>query len=317
MKKRIISLLLLLSLCISLAVPGFAASKPSIEIVRTYFSTNSVGGVSPTIEYCNNSSKTIKYIYFYMTPYNAVNDPVQCTISGYSQKIGKLTGPISPYAPIQADDHEYTNKRYDDTNPFKSYKSTYYSIIDNHRDYFVDIDKYGNYFTYNYGSKNGGYTYLTDNEVANYVYKSHSASFDCMWYNGTITNFKVTKAIVEFMDGTKETISSSKLYGSKYNHVLENKPFLTTVSQYADVYNYKDYMEYNTDLAETFGDNQKALFEHFITCGMKEGRRASADFDLTTYKTNNPDLIDVFGNDNVKYYEHYISSGKTEGRKAT
>lgn len=329
MKKRVISLLLLLSLCISLSVPGFAASEPAIEIVDTYFRRNSVGGVSPTIEYCNNSSKTIKYIYFYMTPYNAVDDPVKCTISGSSQMIGKLTGPIKPSEPIATQGSLLLDKYgdLDDSSPFKKYMNTHYSINSglnsSGRPYshYIRADQHGNYFVYDYVNHGNGYvyeyTYLTENEVSNYVYKECSATFDCMWYNGTITKFKVTKAIVEFMDGTKETVSGSKLYGSKYNHVLENKPFLTTVSQYADVYNYKDYMAYNTDLAETFGDNQKALFEHFITYGMKDGRQASADFDLNAYKTNNPDLVEAFGDDNVKYYEHYISNGKAEGRKAT
>ena len=64
------------------------------------------------------------------------------------------------------------------------------------------------------------------------------------------------------------------------------------------------------------GANQKALFEHFVTNGMKEGRQGSSEFNLNTYKANNPDLVAAFGDDNVKYYEHYISSGKAEGRIA-
>ena len=45
------------------------------------------------------------------------------------------------------------------------------------------------------------------------------------------------------MDGSKQTISESQLYGEKYNHILEGTPFLTVVNQYAAVYNYKDYMQ--------------------------------------------------------------------------
>ena len=69
-------------------------------------------------------------------------------------------------------------------------------------------------------------------------------------------------------------------------------------------------------LAAQYGANQKALFEHFVTSGMKEGRQANSKFNLSAYKANNPDLVSVFGDDNAKYYEHYISSGKAEGRKA-
>ena len=82
------------------------------------------------------------------------------------------------------------------------------------------------------------------------------------------------------------------------------------------MYSYSDYVKYNPDLAAAFGDNQKALFEHFINNGMKEGRQASSEFNLAAYKANNPDLVSIFGDDNAKYYEHYISSGKAEGRKA-
>lgn len=69
-------------------------------------------------------------------------------------------------------------------------------------------------------------------------------------------------------------------------------------------------------MAATFSDNQKALFEHFINSGMKEGRQGSSQFNLAAYKANNPDLVALFGDDNVKYYEHYMAGGKAEGRKA-
>lgn len=82
------------------------------------------------------------------------------------------------------------------------------------------------------------------------------------------------------------------------------------------LYNYQDYLRLNPDLADIIGTNQKALFEHFISSGMKEGRQGSMGFNLSAYKANNPDLVAVFGDDNVKYYEHYISQGRAEGRVA-
>ena len=97
---------------------------------------------------------------------------------------------------------------------------------------------------------------------------------------------------------------------------FQNPPFAQQLAQYQAVYNYQDYLKLNPDLADAFGANQKALFEHFVTNGMKEGRQGSSEFNLNTYKANNPDLVAAFGDDNVKYYEHYISSGKAEGRIA-
>lgn len=91
---------------------------------------------------------------------------------------------------------------------------------------------------------------------------------------------------------------------------------MAQLSKYSAVYSYSDYVKYNPDLAAAFGDNQKALFEHFINSGMKEGRQGSSQFNLAVYKANNPDLVALFGDDNVKYYEHYMAGGKDEGRKA-
>lgn len=114
--------------------------------------------------------------------------------------------------------------------------------------------------------------------------------------------------------GTKETIYHPN---SKYQGMtLQNPPFYQQLAQYQAVYNYQDYLTYNPDLAALYGADQKKLFDHFVTSGMKEGRRGSSGFDLNTYKANNPELVAMFGDDNVKYYEHYIANGKAEGRIA-
>ena len=49
---------------------------------------------------------------------------------------------------------------------------------------------------------------------------------------------------------------------------------------------------------------------------MREGRQASANFNLSAYKNNYSDLRQAFGDDNVAYYNHYIATGMKEGRKA-
>lgn len=324
MKKKILALLLTVALCLSLAVPCFAASKPAIELTRTELDKNSVGGASPTVYYCNNSSKTIKYITWYMTPYNAVGDAVRCSVRGYSQARGLTTGPIEPYhLDIPSSPKLFNDKSVDQDGPFAYIDDlTFYYInngevksIDNLCDIY--IDKYNQPFVRNYNSGTSNYaTYLTEDEIKNAAYKLELSYFDCLWYNSTIRDFRVNKAVVEFMDGTKQTVSSSQLYGERYHHTLKNKPFVDIVNQYSSVYNYKDYIKYNSDLAAVFGDNQKALFEHFINNGIKEGRQASSEFNLAAYKANNPDLVALFGDDNIKYYEHYMAGGKAEGRVA-
>lgn len=84
---------------------------------------------------------------------------------------------------------------------------------------------------------------------------------------------------------------------------------------YGYVFNPSYYAEY-TDLRNAFGYNDKKLFEHFCTYGMKEGRQASANFNLQAYKNNNIGLVKEYGNNNPLYYEHYCRFGYNEGRKA-
>ena len=320
MNHKFFTALLTGILCFLFVPTCFAASRPVLEITNTEFRTNSVGGVTVDIDYSNNSNKTIKYITWYMTPYNAVGDAVRCSVRGYSQVTGKTTGPIDPFS-VKVDTTEklYSNPHSNSENPFESsYRYTQYYINSGIGTYGTVIqntvyaDRYNNLFV----KQGNDYLYLTDSEITNDLYSYQRAIFECAWYNGTIRSFKVNKAVVEFMDGSKQTVSEKQLYSEKYNHVLQGKPFLGALVQYASVYNYKDYMKYNPDLAATFSDNQKALFEHFINNGMKEGRQANSKFNLSAYKANNPDLVSIFGDDNVKYYEHYISCGKAEGRIA-
>ena len=53
---------------------------------------NSAGGVDMRIAWENTSSKTIKYIYFTVEAYNAVDDKVYCEIGDYNEFEGYATG---------------------------------------------------------------------------------------------------------------------------------------------------------------------------------------------------------------------------------
>lgn len=72
-------------------------ARSLIRVIRLYTSEpNSVGGVDLHIIWRNNSNKTIKYIRFSVTPYNAVGDPQSSEIGGTSSINAKVTGPINP-----------------------------------------------------------------------------------------------------------------------------------------------------------------------------------------------------------------------------
>lgn len=319
MKKKFLALLVVVAAVLTFSCTAFAA-KPSIEIMVTRVQVNSVGGVSPSIGYRNNSGKTIKYIDFTMVPYNAVGDAVSCTIRGYSSAVGEVTGPIEPFA-IDTDStlHTITKVGMKDSNPFKTYRELThnYTINDGKNSIWpVYVDQYGNCYVENlWADAMQGQTYLTDDEIQNATYL-RTDSWDCLWYNSTIKSFKVTKAVVIYMDGSKQTLSQSELYSGHFQTSLTYEPYFKMLEKYAAVYDYQYYKANNPDLAAMYGDNQWKYLEHFINSGMKEGRQGNAEFNLAAYKQNNQDLIPALGDDNQKYYEHYIAGGKAEGRKA-
>ncbi len=82
------------------------------------------------------------------------------------------------------------------------------------------------------------------------------------------------------------------------------------------VFSSADYAALNPDLAAAGIVSEEQLKNHFLLCGMKEGRTASKDFVLEVYKAKNPDLFSAFGHDNISYYMHYINCGKAENRIA-
>jgi len=70
------------------------------------------------------------------------------------------------------------------------------------------------------------------------------------------------------------------------------------------------------DLRNAFGEDKKKYVKHFIQYGLKEGRRASNEFDPFFYKNNYGDLQNAFGGNMKEYYKHYLTYGRNEGRQA-
>ena len=83
---------------------------------------------------------------------------------------------------------------------------------------------------------------------------------------------------------------------------------------YAPVYDFEFYVNYNQDLTPVFGNNPQGALNHFVNYGMAEGRRANASFDVYAYRASYGDLPAVFGDDLKAYYLHYINYGLSEGR---
>lgn len=93
----------------------------------------------------------------------------------------------------------------------------------------------------------------------------------------------------------------------------ENK---TPTIDISAVFSAEEYATLNPDLASAGITSEEQLRNHFLLCGMKEGRVAKKDFNLAVYKAKNPDLVSAFGDDNASYYMHYINCGHAENRVA-
>lgn len=80
------------------------------------------------------------------------------------------------------------------------------------------------------------------------------------------------------------------------------------------IFDARYYADHNPDLYQAYGYDEAQLQNHFLTCGMKEGRQACETFQVSVYKDNNPDLVQAYGDDWPSYYNHYVTCGHGEGR---
>ena len=85
---------------------------------------------------------------------------------------------------------------------------------------------------------------------------------------------------------------------------------------YAPVFDATYYAGRYKDLKVEFGNDAAALFRHFITYGMNEGRQAIDTFNVQAYKARYLDLQKTFGENLSMYYRHYIQFGQKEKRNA-
>lgn len=107
-----------------------------------------------------------------------------------------------------------------------------------------------------------------------------------------------------------DLIQHYKNFGYRENRIAEINSDKKLV-----VFDYEEYANLNNDLKQTFGNNKDALYKHWITNGIKEGRQASSIFNVKYYLENNLDLKTSFGNDYVLAYKHFLETGINEERK--
>lgn len=97
--------------------------------------------------------------------------------------------------------------------------------------------------------------------------------------------------------------------------LIENEDFsfdgINYLPVFDPVYYYYSYSDvWNLDLSDV-----EAIFNHFITIGMQQGRKASQSFSPIEYKKKNEDVRLAIGEDWKEYYLHYLIYGINENRQ--
>lgn len=149
----------------------------------------------------------------------------------------------------------------------------------------------------NYHYHCGGYpAHLHENGVCPYAGTTNATNTT----NNSVASNKNGNNNSQFTTTTNNTKAPEvKISDTSYDNVAFNALYYATN---------------NSDVYEACGDDAKALYNHFISSGIVEGRQSSKQFSIFVYRDNNEDLIDAFGDDLIKYYNHFIEYGYNENR---
>lgn len=114
------------------------------------------------------------------------------------------------------------------------------------------------------------------------------------------------------------TYSSIAGYG-RPNYDAEETGLVHNGYDYSYVFDASYYNALYPDLRKNLLVTETQLFNHFLSNGIKESRRAKETFYILVYKNakENEDLRKAFGtgdSDNIKYINHYIQYGRNENR---
>lgn len=85
-------------------------------------------------------------------------------------------------------------------------------------------------------------------------------------------------------------------------------------SHVRDIFDAQFYRNTYPDVDAAFGDDEQALFKHFMMFGLKEGRIGSPILNIAMYRSLYPDLAAAFGDNWDLYVLHYFRFGIAEGR---
>lgn len=159
---------------------------------------------------------------------------------------------------------------------------------------------------------------LTDNSTGKDIYNTDWSKDNCylLYDVKANTSYTAYSEIDNNGDGKAEAQKEVLLTG-----LNPGKKTGKTIYQgvdYSSVYNFNYYVENHPDLYNVYRNNPDGAIEHFVICGMNEGRQANDSFDVKSYRNRYAGLRLTYGWDDLpKYYMHYIEYGKSEGRDAS
>lgn len=139
--------------------------------------------------------------------------------------------------------------------------------------------------------------------MKNYFYKSIKGKF--------IVVMSVLAIVLTVFTGNMLNVQAS---GLEENLYFDEMNLYGASNPYEAVFDAAFYANTYPDVKAAFGTNEGLLLQHFLQCGIVEGRQGCADFDPVTYMNRYPDLKAAYGNNMKLYYVHYLQIGKAEGR---
>ena len=223
-----------------------------IEIYEVYVSKiDSAGGVNMEIAFTNKSDKTIKYIHFYVRPYNAVGDSQKCEIRDYSRFDAYVTGPLEP-------GHEGYSRYGDNTSGGHHWDACWY----NNSISYIDLEgvkiEYTDGSTYSLNSEEVKLAF-TDYPVIDevddlgyktgFTYSSSEEKFDftLMLVNKhTVSLTRNAKVDVRFVNGNNEIVFS-KTYRIDEADFVESEAFALGLIKTASFSIYNWEIEYGSN----------------------------------------------------------------------
>lgn len=208
----------------------------------------------------------------------------------------------------------YDNSSYNESSSSSSSSSSSYT----QQQQQTPTSKYTYTYTAKYKSASTDYS----NRVANGLFSQ--AIIDLMPSYQSVTSSLLSQQEIEdytYLKNTQDVDDMSKLiFIRMYDYILDQQSQQqqqqSIISSDYDslIFSAQYYVTKYPDLATVFGYDAQSLYNHFMTCGINEGRQGISTFNVNVYRANNPDLEAAFGDNLILYCNHYMSGGHHEGR---